>query len=276
MEIRMQQLAKRAFAIIGDDGNTNFGIVRGDDGSALLIDADIRRMDEIDEGLKRAECRTVKYLFITHENFDHCSANHFYEQSGTVVIASQGCLDAMVDEGDAKFAEMSSRSQELFTRYLGLKMTLPHVIFADTLTVRLPGATVQLRHFDQSHSRGDATAYYVEEDIFFAGDLLYTQYHPVTIYGRIPSWIDTLAGLDTITYTKIVPGHGPCGETLTIGRQQIKDFKTYLEVFLGRLEDARSGRRTAQQIIDETYAAYPSFGKRWMVKRNVEYFLSHA
>jgi glyoxylase-like metal-dependent hydrolase (beta-lactamase superfamily II) len=276
MEMRLQQLAKRAFALLGEDGNTNFGIVRGDDGAALLIDADIRRMDEIEEGLKRAGCRRVKYLFITHENFDHCSANYFYEQSGTVVIASRGCMDALVDEGDAKFAEMSSRSPELFTRYPGLKMTLPHIVFADTLTVLLSGATVHLRHFDQSHSRGDATAYYAEEEIFFAGDLLYTQYHPVTIYGRIPSWIDTLAGLDSMTYVKIAPGHGPCGETLAIGRQQIKEFKTYLEAFWRRLEQTRSGQKTPQEIIDETYRAYPSFGKRWMVKRNVEHFLAHV
>ena len=276
MEIQLQQLGKRAFAVIGEDGNTNFGIVRGDDGSALLIDADIRRMDEIDEGLKRADCRSVRYLFITHENFDHCSANYFYEQSGTVVIASRGCMEALVDDGDAKFSEMSSRSPELFTRYPGLKMSLPQVAFPDTLTVRLPGATVQLRHFNQSHSRGDATAYYAEEEIFFAGDLLYTQYHPVTIYGRIPSWIDTLAGLDSFSYSKIVPGHGPCGETLAVGRQQIQEFKIYLDMFLRRLEQARSGDKTAQEIIDETHTAYPSFGKRWMVKRNVEYFLGHV
>jgi glyoxylase-like metal-dependent hydrolase (beta-lactamase superfamily II) len=275
MEIRLQRLGTRAFAVIGEDGNTNFGIVRGDDGTALLIDADIRRMDEIEEALRRAECGSVKFLFITHENFDHCSANHFFEQSGTVVVASQGCMDALLDDGDAKFAEMSSRSPELFTRYPGLRMTLPHIVFANSLTVRLPGATVHLRHFDQSHSRGDATAYYAEEDIFFAGDLLYTQYHPVTIYGRIRSWIVTLAGLDEMTHAKIVPGHGPCGETLAIGRQQIHDFKSYLEAFLGRLEEAKSGRKSAQAIIDETYAAYPSFGKRWMVRRNVEYFLSH-
>ena len=217
MDVNFQQLGKRAFAVIGDDGNTNFGIVRGDDGSALLIDADIRRMDEIEEALGRAQCRTVKYLFITHENFDHCSANYFYEQSGTIVIASQGCMDALVEEGDAKFAEMSSRSPELFTRYPGLKMTLPHIVFPSTLTVRLPGATVHLRHFDQSHSVGDATAHYAEEDIFFAGDLLYTRYHPVTIYGRIPSWINTLAGLDSFTYSKIVPGHARAARVLPSG-----------------------------------------------------------
>ena len=56
MELRLQRLGTRAFAMIGEDGNTNFGIVRGDDGAALLIDADIRRMEGIEEALRRADC----------------------------------------------------------------------------------------------------------------------------------------------------------------------------------------------------------------------------
>ena len=275
MDVRLERLGKAAFAVIGEDGATNFGIVRGEDGSALLIDADIRRIDEIEEALSRAECRSVKYFFITHENFDHASANDYFEKKGAVVIASQGCLDALVDDGDAKFAEMSSRSPELFERYPGLKMRLPHIVFATGLTVKLPGATIQLRHYDQSHSRGDSTAYFAEEEIFFAGDLLYTDYHAVTIYGRIDRWIKTLGELRQLSYSKIVPGHGPCGGTLEIGRRQIENFQRYLEEFYRRLDEAKTGRKSAQQIVDETYEAYPSFGKRWMVKRNVEYFLGH-
>lgn len=275
MDVKLERLGKAAFAVIGEDGATNFGIVRGADGAALLIDADIRRIDEIEEALKRAECRSVKYLFITHENFDHASANDYFEKNGAVVIASQGCLDALVDDGDAKFAEMSGRSPELFERYPGLKMRLPHIVFASSLTLKLPGATVHLRHYDQSHSRGDSTAYFAEEEIFFAGDLLYTEYHPVTIYGRIDRWVKTLGELKGVGYSKIVPGHGPCGGTLEIGRHQTENFQRYLEEFYRRLDEARTGRKSAQQIVDETYEAYPRFGKRWMVKRNVEYFLGH-
>lgn len=276
MDVRLERLGKAAFAVIGEDGATNFGIVRGEDGSALLIDADIRRIDEIEEALKQAECRGVKYLFITHENFDHASANDYFEKKGAVVIASQGCLDALADDGDAKFAEMSGRSPELFARYPGLKMRLPHIAFATGLTVKLPGATVHLRHYDQSHSRGDATAYFAEEEILFAGDLLYNDYHPVTIYGRIDRWAKTLGELREVRYSKIVPGHGPCGGKLEIGRHQTENFQRYLEEFYRRLAQAKTGRKSAQQIVDETYEAYPSFGKRWMVKRNVEYFLSHG
>ena len=40
----IHQLKESVFAVIGDDGATNFGIVKGSDDSAILIDSDIRRM----------------------------------------------------------------------------------------------------------------------------------------------------------------------------------------------------------------------------------------
>src|SRR3990172_10387303 len=98
MDVKLERLGKAAFAVIGQDGATNFGIVRGEDGAALLIDADIRRIDEIEEALRRAECRSVKYLFITHEKFDHASANDYFEKKSAVIIASQGFLDSLVDD----------------------------------------------------------------------------------------------------------------------------------------------------------------------------------
>jgi glyoxylase-like metal-dependent hydrolase (beta-lactamase superfamily II) len=276
MEIKLERLSKSAFAVMGEEGATNFGIVRGEDGSALLIDADIRRIDEIEEALRETQCRTVKYLFITHENFDHSSANDYFEKNGTVVIASTGCLDALKDDGDAKFVEMSGRSPELFEHFPGLKMQLPQVVFGDALSIRLPGATVYLRHYEQSHSRGDATAYFVEDEIFFAGDLLYTDVHPVTIYGRIESWIQSLAQLRQLSYSKIVPGHGPVGQSQEAGRRNIEKFQSYLEDFSHRLRDLQDGRKTGPQVVDEMYATYPLLGKRWMVKRNVEYFLQNG
>lgn len=276
MKINLQPLSQCAYAVVGDEGATNFGIVRGLDGSALLIDADIRRIDEIEEALKQAQCHSVKYLFITHENFDHASANDYFEKNSTVVIASKGCLEALQDDGDAKFAEMSGRSPELFNRFPGLKMRLPHIVFDDKLTLRLPGATVHLRHYEQSHSRGDATAYFAEEEILFAGDLLYTEVHPVTIYGRIDSWIKSLGALRQLSYRKIVPGHGPVGNSQEEGRLHLEKFQVYLEDLSKRLSEIRAGQKTGEQVVAEVYERYPALGKRWMVKRNVEYFLKNG
>ena len=42
-------------------------------------------------------------------------------------------------------------------------------------------------------------------DVFFAGDLLYTEFRPVTVYGRINDWIKTLGGLSEVNFGKIMP-----------------------------------------------------------------------
>ena len=55
------------------------------------------------------------------------------------------------------------------------------------------------------------------------------------------------------------------------GSREVKVF--LIEEFYRRLEEAKAGRKSAQQIVDETYEAYPGFAKRWMVKRNVEHIL---
>ncbi len=56
----------------------------------------------------------------------------------------------------------------------------------------MPGATLHLKYRAEnghSHSKGDTTIYFEEEEVFIAGDLLYTEVHPVTFFGNIPNWL---------------------------------------------------------------------------------------
>ena len=46
-----------------------------------------------------------------------------------------------------------------------------------------------------SHSKGDTTIYFEEEEVLIAGDLLYTEVHPVTFFGNIPNWLSSLKPL---------------------------------------------------------------------------------
>ena len=65
MESTIRQISNSAFAIIGPEGATNFTIIKGSDGSAALIDADIRRIDEVEEALQLTGCGRVGYLIDT-------------------------------------------------------------------------------------------------------------------------------------------------------------------------------------------------------------------
>ena len=265
------------FAIIGKDGLTNFGLIKGTDGSALLIDSDIRRMDEIDDALERTGCRQVRYLLNTHENFDHSSANDYFEKKGAVVIGSEGCWEALDEDGEAKFAEMAGRSPELQTRFPDLKMGQLQLTFQKSLTIRLPGIAVRAVHFahnGKSHSRGDSIAIIENESILFAGDLLYTRFHPVTVYGNIPNWISSIDELSQQNFRSVVPGHGPVSEGEAAYKQAFAVFRHYLSDFYGHLTEIKAGNTTAQAV--EAYmksGPYANMGKTWMVKRNIEYFL---
>ena len=266
-----------AFAIIGADGLTNFGLVKGTDGSALLIDADIRRMDEIDDGLQRAGCTRVKYLLNTHENFDHSSANYLFEKNGAVVSGSDGCWDALRLDGDAKFAEMAGREPGLKNRYPDLKMGQLQLTFLQSMTIHLPGVDVQVvhsAHNGKSHSRGDSIAYIERDCILYSGDLLYTRYHPVTVYGDIPNWICSIDQLTTQHFTAVVPGHGPVSDGAEAYQAACTEFRAYLSEFHQRLLEVKAGKKTPEEI--ETHmksGPYAQMGKTYMVKRNIEYFL---
>jgi hypothetical protein len=52
MESSIYQASKSARVIIGPEGATNFSIVKSANGGAVLIDADIRRIEEVEEALK--------------------------------------------------------------------------------------------------------------------------------------------------------------------------------------------------------------------------------
>lgn len=277
----IHQLKESVFAVVGADGATNFGIVKGSDDSALLIDADIRRMDEIDDALQKTGCKKVRYLVNTHENFDHSSANDYFEKNGTIVVGTEGCWQALQDDGDAKFAEMAGRSPELWTRFPGLKMGNLQVTFAQQITVRLPGVAVRVvfaAHNGKSHSRGDAIAILDQERILFAGDLLYTDYHPVTVYGDIPNWIQSINRLLEQDFVSVVPGHGPVSSGGNdVYERAFEKFRGYLEDFHGRLQEIKAGKQSSSEV--ESYmksGAYAAMGKTWMVKRNIEYFLKEA
>jgi cyclase len=278
MESAIKQISLSLYAVIGQEGSTNFAIVKGSDNSAALIDADIRRIDEIEEALQLTGCSRVSYLINTHEHFDHTSANFYFAQRGIPIVASAGCAAAMREEGGADFERMMKPVPELYERFPGLCLTLPDVVFGHSTKIPFPGVTLHLRYCAEnghSHSKGDATIYFEEEEILVAGDLLYTEVHPVTFFGNIPNWLTALKPLFESHYKQLLPGHGPAVEGEQAGRSYFKKMYDYLEDFHGRMVEVKAGRQNSQYVAQHKLSgAYASFGKTRMVQRNINHFLT--
>lgn len=278
MESTLHQASKSAYVIIGPEGATNFSIVKGSKGAAVLIDADIRRIDEVETALELTGCSEVKYLIDTHEHFDHTSANFYFRQRGVPIVASAGCVGAMGADGRPDFERMMKPVPELYDRFPGLSLTLPDVVFTDETEVTLPGVTLHLKYCAEnghSHSKGDTTIYFEEEEIFIAGDLLYTEVHPVTFFGNIPNWLAALKPLFQNHFKQLVPGHGPTVEGEQAGRAYFKKMYEYLEDFYGNLQEIKSGRKSRDEVAKHMLSgAYAPLGKSRMVERNINQFLN--
>ena len=278
MESKIQRVSRSVFAVIGRDGATNFGIVKANDTSAVLIDADIRRIDEVEEALKLTGCANVAYLVNTHEHFDHTSANYYFAQRQIPIVASAGCARAMKEEGEPDFARMMAPVPQLYDRFPGLRLTVPDVVFADFTKLTLPGVTLHLKYCAEnghSHSKGDTTIYFEEEEVLIAGDLLYTEVHPVTFFGNIPNWLTALKPLFQSRYKQLVPGHGPAVEGEQSGQTYFKKMYDYLQDFYGNVQEVKSGRKSAQEVAAHmSSGAYASLGKTRMIERNINQFLT--
>ncbi len=278
MESSIHQLSKSSYAVIGPKGAANFSIVKGSDGSVVLVDADIRRIDEVEDALRLIGCARIAYLVDTHEHFDHTSANFYFAQKQIPIVASAGCVTAMRDDGPADFDRMLKPVPELYQRFPGLSLTLPTVVFDKSTEIKIPGVTLHLEYRAEnghSHSKGDTTLYFEEEEVFIAGDLLYTEVHPVTFFGNIPNWLTALKPLFQTHYKHLVPGHGPAVDGEQSGNVYFKKMYDYLEDFYGNLQEIKSGRKGKDEIIQHMRGGvYGKLGKTRMVERNINQFLT--
>lgn len=278
MESKIHRVSRSAYVVIGPEGATNFSIVKANDASAVIIDADIRRIDEVEEALKLTGCAKVGYLVNTHEHFDHTSANYYFAQRGVPIVASAGCARAMKEDGEPDFARMMAPVAQPYDRFPGLRLTVPDMVFTAATRLTLPGVTLHLQYCAEnghSHSKGDTTVYFEEDETLIAGDLLYTEVHPVTFFGNIPNWLTALKPLFQSHYKQLVPGHGPAVEGEQAGRAYFKKMYDYLEDFYGNLQEIRAGRKSAEEIgAHMTRGAYASLGKTRMVQRNINQFLT--
>jgi glyoxylase-like metal-dependent hydrolase (beta-lactamase superfamily II) len=163
------------------------------------------------------------------------------------VIGSVGCQQALEEDGAVKFAEMAGRSPELKTKFPDLELGLMQITFPQEISLHLPGVDIRLiyyAHKGKSHSRGDTIAVLEQEQIVFAGDLLYTDFHQSLFMAtfRTGSSLITYHTEMSLCRSRTGRPHG--------GNDAYQDallrFRSYLDDFYGRLMEVKSGKKSGE------------------------------
>ncbi|KAF0249718.1 MAG: beta-lactamase-like [bacterium] len=104
-----------------------------------------------------------------------------------------------------------------------LEITLPNVTFDKSLFLHGGDREVQVLYFGRGHTEGDVVVFLPKENVLITGDLL-TGSLPFTRDGYPQDWGQTLAGVEKLNVSRVIPGHGQVQE----GKERIIFLKEFM------------------------------------------------
>ncbi len=230
----------------------NAGIVVGRDG-VVVVDTltSAKEAQRFLKDIRSVTDKPIKYVVNTHHHLDHSLGNSEFVKLGAAVIGQENCRREAQKDADTiiKRALNYGFTAEALE---GTTVVLPTLTFADRMTIDLGDRTVEMIYPGPSHTNGSALVLVPDVKVLFAGDALFTNFHPNIRDADVYGWIKSLDKIEALDVRKIVPGHGPVS-----GKQDIADMKQYLLVFDKKAKDLSAKSSDAEYISSELKKALP-------------------
>jgi len=243
----------------------NSGVVIGDD-AVLVVDTRIsaKKAQQFIAEIKKITDKPIKYVVNTHYHLDHSWGNCEFVKLGAIVIGheNESQLTSRYKEGISHPENYGLTVEDIS----GTTISPPTITFKDALRVVLGGVTVKLSYLGHTHTDDSIVALVEPDAVLFAGDILFTRYHPSLGEADVQQWQKALAELENTSAKIIVPGHGPLSTV-----QDIKEMKMYLEQFDKQAKSLCAGKtkKDAHAIAQELLKLLPD-QKRTELIRAVE------
>lgn len=237
--IQAQKLADNLTLLSGPGGNVV--VLDGPDGK-LMVDTFVSpawpKLKDALDGIGNAP---VKYVIDTHWHFDHTDNNAELHAAGATVVAHENTKKRM------------SEPHELAV--LGLKFppspaaALPQKTFRNSYRLQANGENLELSHVAPAHTDTDIYIHFQKANVLHAGDLFFNGLYPYIdggtggkIGGMIASADKILALADN--HTKIIPGHGPLGNT-----SDLRGFRDMLSTARERVQQLKASGKSMQEAV---------------------------
>ena len=235
--IEVVKLADRLSMLSGPGGNII--VLTGPDGK-IVVDTFVQpawtNLAKTLDGLDKAP---IKALIDTHWHFDHTDNNASFRKAGAAIVAHENTKTRM------------SQSHAL----LGMKLppsppdALPTETFKDTHKMDGNGEQMSLGHVPPAHTDTDIYIRYTKSNVIHLGDLFFNGMYPFidgstrgSINGMIAAADSMLKMVDAST--KIVPGHGPLGDTAALTK-----YRDMLVLVRDRVQKLKTSGRTLEDVV---------------------------
>ncbi len=230
----------------------NAGIIIGKDG-VVVVDTltSAKEAQRFIKDIRSITDKPIKYVVNTHHHLDHSLGNSEFVKLGAVVIAQENSRREAQKDADTiiKRAQNYGFTAEALE---GTTVVLPTLTFTDKMSIELGDRTVELIYPGPSHTNGSSVVLIPDVKVLFAGDALFTNFHPNMRDADVDSWIKTLDKISALDIQKIIPGHGPVSS-----KQDIADMKQYLLIFDAKTRELSAKSHDPEYIASELKKALP-------------------
>lgn len=230
----------------------NAGIIIGKDG-IIVIDTLIsaKEAKRFIRDIKAISKKHVKYVVNTHYHLDHTFGNSEFAKLGALIISHTNDGNNLKTHGET--ALKNAKNYGLSEKDMkGTKISYPVLTFNERMEIDLGDRKIELIYFRQSHTDGSIMVYLPDKKVLFAGDILFTGYHPFMGEGDIEGWLKTLDYIMTMDAEKIIPGHGPVSS-----KKDIEEMKDYLIAFDKKAKELAAKSDNAEHIASEIKNSLP-------------------
>ena len=230
----------------------NAGIIIGKDG-IVVVDTLIssKEAKRFIRDIRAISKKPIKYVVNTHYHLDHTFGNSDFRRLGAVIISHMNDNKNM--RTSSEVALKNAKGYGLTEKDMkGTKIAYPVLTFNNRIEIDLGNQKIELIYIGPSHTDGSILVYLPEKKILFAGDILFTNYHPFIADGNIEEWVKALDYIMTMDVEKIIPGHGPISS-----KQDIEDMKNYLIAFDIKAKELAAKSNDVEYIVAEIKKSLP-------------------
>lgn len=274
--VTLQRVSEHVYALAGvtdalpsaNSYGSNVGVVVGDN-AVLVIDTLIsaKHAQRLANAIRQLTDKPIKYVVNTHYHVDHVLGNCVFASQGAVIIAHEKTNPDMPKVA-ARLAHPDSLSMTA-ADLEGTALAAPTITFPRDMSIDLGGVTVELNYPGPTHTPGSITAYVPQDKVLFAGDILFTRYHPNIGEGDLANWQKVLADLEKTPATQIIPGHGPLSTVA-----DLRDMRVYLREFDTQAQTLCAGKTAADapalaELLAQRLPSQNRTELRMMIERNL-------